>query len=344
MSSRRVRAGLITSFLLASAVVQAPLNGMPTASAGDGSNGSAVVQAAAVAPGAPKIGVPKPGNRSVVAFWAAPADNGSSSITGYVIRVYRGDKLVKATSVGGPIRRATVGGLASGVTYTVNVSARSAAGTGVPSERSVAVTPLGAPGSPKIGATTKGNQAAVVRWAAPASDGGSRVTGYVVRVWRGTKLVKTVEARATARRLTVTGLTNGVPYKVTVSARNAKGIGTASARSATVTPGKASTAAPKPRASVGQANALRSAQSYIDIMPFSRAGLVGQLSYEGYFLADATYAVDNVRVNWNEEAAEAARSYLDLMGFSRAGLIDQLIYEEFTQAQAEYGANAVGLY
>jgi hypothetical protein len=261
MSSRRVRAGLITSFLLASALVQAPLNGMPTASAGDGSNGSVVVQAAAVAPGAPKIGVPKPGNRSVVAYWAAPADDGGSKITSYVIRVYRGDKLVKATSVGGPIRRATVGGLTSGVAYTVNVSARNAAGTGVPSNRSVAVTPLGAPGSPKVGATTKGDKAAVVRWAAPASDGGSKVTGYVVRVWRGTKLVKTVNANATARRLTVTGLTNGVTYTMSVSARNSKGVGTSSARSAAVTPGTATpkptpkpAAAPKPAPTVSYAN------------------------------------------------------------------------------------------
>lgn len=84
-------------------------------------------------------------------------------------------------------------------------------------------------------------------------------------------------------------------------------------------------------------------------MPFSRAGLLEQLtsSYgEGYSVSDGTYAVDNVRVDWNEEAAEAARSYLDTMPFSRAGLIEQLTSsygDQYTPAQAEYGVNSVGL-
>lgn len=84
-------------------------------------------------------------------------------------------------------------------------------------------------------------------------------------------------------------------------------------------------------------------------MPFSRAGLIEQLtsSYgDGYSVSDATYAVDNVRVDWNQEAAEAAQDYVDMMGFSRAGLIEQLTSSyghQFTQAQAEYGVNSVGL-
>jgi hypothetical protein len=66
-------------------------------------------------------------------------------------------------------------------------------------------------------------------------------------VYWGKTLVKTLNANAVARRLTVTGLTNGVTYTVSVSARNSKGVGASSARSAAVTPGTAKPA-PKPAA------------------------------------------------------------------------------------------------
>lgn len=54
----------------------------------------------------------------------------------------------------------------------------------------------------------------------------------------------------------------------------------------------------------------------------------------------------NVRVDWNEEAAEAAQDYLDMMPSSRAGLIEQLTSSyghQFIPAQAKYGVNSVGL-
>lgn len=92
----------------------------------------------------------------------------------------------------------------------------------------------------------------------------------------------------------------------------------------------------------GQENALRSAQSYLDIFAFSRQGLIEQLIYEGYSEDEATFAADNCGADWNEQAAKSAQSYIELMAFSRQGLIEQLLYEGFTQSQAEYGAKAVG--
>ena len=88
-----------------------------------------------------------------------------------------------------------------------------------------------------MGTPTAADSSAVVRWAAPANNGGAPVTGFVVRVYWGKTLVKTLNTNAVARRLTVTGLSNGVTYTVSVSARNSKGVGTSSARSAAVTPG-----------------------------------------------------------------------------------------------------------
>ena len=94
---------------------------------------------------------------------------------------------------------------------------------------------------------------------------------------------------------------------------------------------------------VSQSNARESASSYLDFTAFSRSGLIGQLEYEGFSTADATYAVDSLNVDWNEQAAKSAASYLEFTSFSRSGLIDQLVYEGFTQAQAEYGVSTTGL-
>ena len=94
---------------------------------------------------------------------------------------------------------------------------------------------------------------------------------------------------------------------------------------------------------VEQLNAVRKAESYLSFSAFSRKGLIEQLEYEGFSNADSTYAVDNVDVNWNEQAVKKANSYLDISGFSKQGLIEQLEYEGFTHEQAVYGAEQNGL-
>ena len=92
-----------------------------------------------------------------------------------------------------------------------------------------------------------------------------------------------------------------------------------------------------------QQNALRTAGDYLDYQAFSRTGLSKQLEFEKYSAPDATWAVDRVTVDWNEQAAKSAKSYLEYQSFSRAGLKDQLIFEGFSPAQAEYGVSQTGL-
>jgi hypothetical protein len=103
-------------------------------------------------------------------------------------------------------------------------------------------------------------------------------------------------------------------------------------------------AAPAPaHVSVSQQNAQKSASSYLQYSSFSRSGLIRQLEYEGYSTSDGTWAVDSLKVNWNEQAAKKAKEYLRYSSFSRSGLIDQLKYEGFTSGQAEYGVSQTGL-
>ena len=93
---------------------------------------------------------------------------------------------------------------------------------------------------------------------------------------------------------------------------------------------------------IGMKNALGSAYSYLNVMPFSYSGLIEQLEYEQYSHDEAVYAADNCGADWNEQAAKAAANYLSIMSFSRQGLIDQLVYEGYTTEQATYGVEQNG--
>ncbi len=113
----------------------------------------------------------------------------------------------------------------------------------------------------------------------------------------------------------------------------------------TVAPQPTSSAAANyktPDLTIGQKNALRSAQEYISMSAFSRDGLVEQLEYEAYSHDDAVYGVDNCGADWDEQAAKSAEEYLSMTAFSRDELIEQLEYEGFTHEQALYGVEAIG--
>lgn len=90
---------------------------------------------------------------------------------------------------------------------------------------------------------------------------------------------------------------------------------------------------------VGQENALSRAISYLDIMAFSKDGLISQLEFDEYSHEDAIFAVDNCGADWNEQAVLKAKDYLETMPFSYSGLIEQLKYEGFTVSEAMHGAN-----
>ena len=88
--------------------------------------------------------------------------------------------------------------------------------------------------------------------------------------------------------------------------------------------------------------ALRKAQSYVDTMHMSKAGLYDQLTSEygeKYSAEAAQYAIDNVDADWNANALEKARSYRDMMDMSPSAIHDQLTSEygeKFTQEEADY--------
>ncbi len=93
------------------------------------------------------------------------------------------------------------------------------------------------PGAPIIGAATPGNGQASIAFAAPASNGGSPITGYTATCNPGA-----FSASGPASPLTVTGLVaNGTTYTCAVSATNSAGTGALSAGVAVMQPGSSVT-------------------------------------------------------------------------------------------------------
>lgn len=102
--------------------------------------------------------------------------------------------------------------------------------------------PAGVPGAPGLGGRIAtacfGNASATVQWTAPSDNGGSAITGYLVRVVdsAGHQVGALRPAAATAASLVVRGLANGSSYRFQVAAVNAVGTGPDSALSAVVVP------------------------------------------------------------------------------------------------------------
>lgn len=96
------------------------------------------------------------------------------------------------------------------------------------------ITNADAPGAPTSVVAVAGNASASVSFSAPATDGGSAITGYTVTATpaHGTDS----NAGSTSLSHLVTGLTNGVSYTFKVTASSIAGPGPASSDSNSVTP------------------------------------------------------------------------------------------------------------
>src|SRR5262249_22864936 len=142
--------------------------------------------APATAPGAPTLNSATAGNGTMGLAWSAPASDGGSAITGY--KVYR------STSSGAETLLTTVGsvtswtdsGVSNGTTYFYQVSALNAAGEASLSgdNSGTPTSPAPPPPAPTLNSATAGNGTMGLAWSAPASDGGSAITGY--KVYRST--------------------------------------------------------------------------------------------------------------------------------------------------------------
>ena len=183
-------------------------------------------------PTAPTIGTATGGVRQATVTWSAPTSNGGSAITNYIITSTPSAGTSPLTV--GNVLTGTVTGLADSTAYTFTVVAVNAAGNSPSSASSASATTYSVPGAPTIGTATPDNQQVNLTWSAPASNGGSPITNYII-----TSSPSAGNSPVTVGNVlagSVTGLTNGTAYTFTVVAVNAVGSSSPSAASNSATP------------------------------------------------------------------------------------------------------------
>ena len=179
------------------------------------------------------------GTSSLTVAWREPVQTGSAAVTAYDLRHIRSDASSKAdanwtvaTGVwnGSGSLNHTLTGLADGVEYDIQVRAVNAAGDGPWSATASGTTTasVNLPGVPEnLTATGSGQTRIDLSWSAPSSDGGARISGYLIEVssnrasW--SNLVSNTGSASTS--YSHTGLTAGSTRHYRVSAINVVGVG-----------------------------------------------------------------------------------------------------------------------
>jgi predicted phage tail protein len=165
-------------------------------------------------------------NRAALLTWPAPASDGGAMVRNYRIQRSTDGVTWHAVTSTAPISRAfTVTGLTNGVRYRFRVAAANIAGPGAWSAAAV-VTPRPVASAPGRPTGTAGSRKVTLRWSAPASPGGSAITGYrLLKSVNGITWLVVTATAPTTRTFTVSGLTNGVAYRFRVAAVNGVGLG-----------------------------------------------------------------------------------------------------------------------
>ena len=185
-------------------------------------------------PGAPTgVSAAATSTTAATITWSAPADDGGSTITGYVIQesVNGGAYAERGRPSASPTQ-VDVAGLTPGAMYQYRVAAINAQGTGSFSAASAPLTmPTTVVTTPgPVSGFTKGRFIptgrtfkVTVHWKPPVDDGGAAVTGYIARLGRSGSWTSWTDL--TSRAALLTSLRRGATYRLQVKAVNAEGPG-----------------------------------------------------------------------------------------------------------------------
>ena len=169
------------------------------------------------------VGIPS--NGQVFLSWIEPSDNGAA-ITSYRITVNEKGSTVFTTYPNiGDVTTATILGLKNNVSYQFKVSAVNSVGIGKDSSV-ISVTPTNkVPIAITNLKASPGNGQVTLTWSV-SSTSLEDITGYRVRVFQtGSDSFVSHSIVGKDTRITIDGLTNGVPYGFRVLGVNAQGLG-----------------------------------------------------------------------------------------------------------------------
>lgn len=175
------------------------------------------------------------GDSIITVSWAAPASDGGSPITNYLVEAFT------SASGGTPVdtcnpstvasMRCVLEGLNNGTSYYVQVSAQNIAGSSPVSSRQI-VQPGARATAPRSVEVLRGDGTLGVTWTASISDGGSSITSYTAQAYTSSLSSSRPVASCSTSTLmcVISGVTNSTTYYVNVFATTAVGTGPPSAR------------------------------------------------------------------------------------------------------------------
>ena len=202
--------------------VQAGNRGKPGGENFLGVSPAARVLATPIAPMLPSMPLKlmaKPRDRAIDLTWEPPASDGRAALTRYKLSWQpAGGVVLPASAIGYKIT-----GLANGERNTITLAARNEVGEG-PSTQVLATPALQPPSVPQNVVAKSMNMAIGLTWNKPASDGGSALTTYKLS-WNPSSRggVSETTVSASVSEYTITNLTNGQKYTITLLAENAIG-------------------------------------------------------------------------------------------------------------------------
>ncbi len=182
------------------------------------------------------------GSASIWYAWTAPANgtltiNTATSSFDTLLALYTGDLVTSLTRIAdnddfGGLQSQVSAPVTAGDTYRVAVDGYgTSTGTSTLRWSFVSTAPPTQPDAPTGVIAFPGNTSLIAAWAAPGSDGNSAILDYTATATPGGSTCTSATTTCT-----ITGLTNGTPYTLTVVARNTLGLSPASAASAAAIP------------------------------------------------------------------------------------------------------------
>ncbi len=177
------------------------------------------------------------GSEQLTALWVDPTtwnwgeNNAGNAITAYNLRYGEVGSEGWTEIISGITGAShTITDLTNGVNYAVQVRAVNAQGTGGWSASATATpiaptAPPAPPGTMAAPTLYAGTGRLVATWTAPIDNGSSPITGYELQYRTGGGAWTQITEGITGTDHSITGLTNGSPYQVQVSAVNAVGDG-----------------------------------------------------------------------------------------------------------------------